>query len=314
MEQLGRREFLAASLAAGTGIVVAANAQTPRRAFVSNPSLARALRATQPMTMKYSLKYGMIGPGTSVLEKFRVVRDCGFDGVELDSPGMPPAEEVRRAMAETGIVVPGVVNSTHWQTPFSHPDEGARAKMRDSLITSIKDCAAVGGTTVLLVPAVVSKEVSYADAWDRSRDEIARLLPVARDHNIRIAIENVWNNFLLSPLEAARYIDSFEDDAIGWYFDVGNIVNYGWPEHWVRTLAHRILKLDVKEFSRKKRNDEGLWKGFGVEIGEGDCDWPAVMASLRDVNYSGGWASAEVGGGDETRLRDVADRMKRLVV
>ncbi len=314
MEHLGRREFLAAGLAAGAGLAAAANAHTPRSTSITAHSPARTPSAPQPLAIKYSLKFGMIEPGTSVLEKFRAVRDCGFDGVELDSPGMPPAEEVRHAIAETGIVVPGVVNSTHWQTPFSHPDSAVRAKMRDSLITSIKDCAAVGGTTVLLVPAVVSKEVSYADAWDRSRDEIARLLPVARDNNIKIAIENVWNNFLLSPIEAARYIDSFDNDTIGWYFDVGNIVNYGWPEHWIRTLAHRILKLDVKEFSRKKRNDEGLWKGFAVEIGDGDCDWPAVMAALRAVNYTGGWASAEVAGGDENRLRDIADRMKRLVV
>jgi hexulose-6-phosphate isomerase len=95
---------------------------------------------------------------------------------------------------------------------------------------------------------------------------------------------------------------------LGWYFDIGNIVNYGWPEHWIRTLGARILKLDVKEFSRKKRNDEGLWKGFNVEIGEGDVDWKAVGAALVEIGYSG-WASAEVGGGDAARLKDIATRM-----
>ncbi|MCA9311525.1 MAG: sugar phosphate isomerase/epimerase, partial [Phycisphaerales bacterium] len=127
-----------------------------------------------------------------------------------------------------------------------------------------------------------------------------------------IAFENVWNNFLLSPLEAARYIDEFESANIGWYFDVGNIINYGWPEQWIRILGHRIGKLDIKEFSRSKRNDEGLWKGFSVNLLEGDCGWDRVMAALRDINYRG-WATAEVGGGDEARLRDIAERMDRIL-
>ena len=118
----------------------------------------------------------------------------------------------------------------------------------------------------------------------------------------------MWNNFLLSPLEAARYVDGFESAWIGWYFDVGNVVRYGWPDQWIRILGGRILKLDIKEYSREKRDNEGLWKGFNVEIGDGDCDWPAVRAALRDIGYEG-WATAEVRGGDEARLSDIAKRM-----
>ena len=163
--------------------------------------------------------------------------------------------------------------------------------------TAIRDCARYGGSTVLLVPAVVSKEVSYRDAYERSQAEIRKVLPLAKELGVKIALENVWNNFLLSPLEAARYVDEFESEWIGWYFDVGNVVNYGWPEQWVEVLGERILKLDVKEFSRTKRNDEGLWKGFGVKLLEGDCDWPAVMKALDGVGYEG-WATAELAGGD----------------
>ena len=155
-------------------------------------------------------------------------------------------------------------------------------------------------------------EVVQRVAW-LSAEEIRRLLPRAAELGIKIAFENVWNSFLLSPLEAARYVDEFESEFVGWYFDVGNIVRSGWPEHWVRALGKRILKLDIKEYSRAKRDNEGLWKGFGVELLEGDCDWPAVMAALDEIGYSG-WATAEIGGGGEERLRDIASRMDRIMV
>jgi hexulose-6-phosphate isomerase len=136
---------------------------------------------------------------------------------------------------------------------------------------------------------------------------------MAEELGVKIAVENVWNNFLLSPLEMARYLDEFESPWIGAYFDVGNIVNYGWPEQWIRILGERVLKLDIKEFSRKKRDEEGLWAGFEVEIGEGDCDWPAVMEALVEIGYEG-WGSAEVTGGGAERLREISDRMDRVLV
>ena len=99
---------------------------------------------------------------------------------------------------------------------------------------------------------------------------------------------------------------------IGWYFDVGNIVRYGWPEHWIRILGDRILKLDIKEYSRKKQQDEGIWKGFDVKLNEGDCNWPEVMKALNEINYKGGWGSAEVPGGDRARLKDISERMDQI--
>jgi hexulose-6-phosphate isomerase len=114
-------------------------------------------------------------------------------------------------------------------------------------------------------------------------------------------------------LELVRYIDEFRSPWIGAYFDVGNIVTYGWPEHWIRTLDQRILKLDIKEFSRKKQESEGLRKGFRVKLGEGDCDWPAVRQALADIGYTG-WATAEVPGGGPERLQEIAERMDRILV
>lgn len=264
--------------------------------------------------VKKALKIGMIQGGSSLAEKFDIAKQAGFDGVELDSPGPYAAAEVKAATDATGLVVPGVVDSVHWRDTLSHPDPAVRAKGVAGLETAIRDCKAFGGTSVLLVPAVVKKEVSYADAHARSQAEIRKVLPLAEELNIQIAFENVWNNFLLSPLEAARYSDEFDSPLVGWHFDIGNIVNYGWPEHWIRTLGHRIFKLDVKAFSRTKRNDEGLWKGFAVEIGDDadDCGWPEIRRALDDIGYRG-WAAAEVGGGDLPRLTDVAQRMDRVL-
>jgi L-ribulose-5-phosphate 3-epimerase len=297
-DELTRREFVG-TVAAGIGAMAMAG------------NLSAAAPAAKPR-IRYAVKWGMIRGDGSILEKFQLLQRLGYDGVELDSPGGPPSEEILAAKAATGVEVPGVVDSVHWTKPLSDPSESVRNEGRQALEQAIRDCKACGGSTVLLVPAVVNKRVGYADAYRRSQEEIRKVLPLATELDIVIAIENVWNNFLLSPIEAARYIDDFESPSIAWHFDVGNIVNYGWPEDWIRTLGRRIVRLDIKEFSRKKRDDEGLWKGFAAEIGEGDCDWPAVNLALDEVGYRG-WACAEVGGGDESRLADVLARMRRVL-
>jgi hexulose-6-phosphate isomerase len=115
----------------------------------------------------------------------------------------------------------------------------------------------------------------------------------------------------LSPLEFARYVDEFDNPIVGAYFDVGNVVRFGWPEHWIRILGKRIGKLDIKEYSRELELTQGTRKGFNVELGDGDCDWPAVMAALEEIGFRG-WASAEVPGGDEARLREISERMDRI--
>lgn len=289
-------------LAAGAGLAAAS---------VLSPALGRAGAARRSPVLRKALKYGMIQPGSTVLEKFRIAKACGFEGVEMDSPGGPPADEVLAAKEATGIEVPGVVDSVHWRQTLGDPDPAVRRAGLDGLLQAIRDCRAYGGGSVLLVPAVVNEQISYEDAYHRSQHEVRKAIPLAEELGVKIAFENVWNQFLLSPIEAARYVDEFGSPVVGWHFDIGNIVNFGWPEHWIRTLGPRIFRLDVKEYSRKKRNDEGLWKGFAVEIGEGDCGWDRVMRALDEIGYTG-WAAAEVGGGDEARLTDIAQRMDRV--
>jgi hexulose-6-phosphate isomerase len=163
---------------------------------------------------------------------------------------------------------------------------------------------------VLLVPAVVDKQRPYDLAWKHSIAEIRAVVPLAKELGVKIAVENVWNNFVLSALEANRYLDEIGSESVGWHLDLGNLLIYGWPEQWARILGPRVLQLHIKEYSRRKLDEDGRWEGFAVELGEGDNDWPAIMRALDDIGYDG-WGIAEVGGGDAARLEDVSARMDR---
>lgn len=299
MKSFHRRDFLRYSAAASLSLGLAPIAKA-----------ASANLNGQPL-IKKSLKFGMIKEDLSILDKFKLLKDLGFDGVELDSPNDLNEREILEASDKTGLEIPGVVNSVHWKAPLSHPDPAVRRQCVESMKTALENCRTYGGTTVLLVPAVVDENVAYDDAWQRSQEEIAKLLPVAEKTGVKIALENVWNNFLLSPMEAKRYIEDFDSPMIGWYLDVGNIVRYGWPEQWIRILGGHIMKIDVKEYSRKKQSEEGIWKGFDVKIGDGDCNWGEVNKALREIGYQG-WGSAEVPGGDRQRLREISERMDQI--
>ncbi len=296
-----RRTFLRSTGAA----LAAAGAMTA--------TVASTLAADKPKAkkMKKAVKWGMIQHDGTLLDKFKLLKELGFDGVELDAPSRLDKDEVLQARDETGLPIHGVVDSVHWNDTLSDPDPEVRSRGVQALEQALGDSKLYGGTTVLLVPAVVNKQVSYADAYQRSQAEIRKVLPLAGELGIKIGLENVWNNFLLSPLEEARYIDELESPQVGAYFDVGNVLRYGWPEQWIRTLGKRIIKVDIKEFSQKKMHEEGLGKGFGVELFEGDCDWPAVMAAFREIGYDG-WGTAEIPGGGRERLRTIAELMDRI--
>lgn len=295
---LNRRDFLQASAAAVAGAAVGAAATQPAR-------------AADDQRFRKAVKIGMVEIEGSLLERFRALKELGFDGVELNAPSDLSVDEVLQARDESGLTVHGVVDSVHWQDHLAHPDPEARARGVAALEQALRDSKAYGGTSVLLVPAVVNKEISYAQAYERSQAEIRKVLPLAAELEIKIGLENVWNNFLVSPLETARYIDELESPWIGAYFDVGNVLRYGWPEHWIRILGERIIKLDIKEFSLELQANQGLYKGFNVELLEGDCDWPAVMAALKEIGFTG-WGTAEIPGGGRDRLAEIAQRMDRI--
>jgi hexulose-6-phosphate isomerase len=288
-----------------------------RRSFLAVASLAASATALgvegRPGPYRKAVNLGMVKIGdASVLEKFQAVKDAGFQGIELNRPDEIPLDELIRARDATGLEIAGVTCSTHWGKPLTHPDPAVREQGIRGLKIALQEAGELGCRNLLLVPGVVNKEVSYADAYSRAQLAIKEAIPFAEKAGCKIGVENVWNHFLLSPLEAARFIDEIGSPSVGFHFDVGNVVTYGWPEQWIRTLGARIFNLHVKEFSRSKRDKEGLWKGFEVELGEGDNDWPAVKRALHDVGYHG-YAIAEVPGGDAARLRFLAERMDQLL-
>ncbi len=289
-----------------------------RRQFIQAGAATAALVATGlPVTaaeaaprVKKGIMYATIGVKGSVLHKFKAVKEAGFAGVEPMSH-MDQAEVIA-ARDATGIELPSVCCSTHWAKPVTAADPAVRAEGVRGLEQSLRDAAKYGSTSVLFVSGVVSANVSYADAYKRSQEAIRQAIPLAAELKVKIAIENVWNQFLLSPLEAARFVDEFESPWVGWHFDVGNVINYGWPEQWISILGKRIQKLHIKEYSRKKRDDEGLWKGFNVPFLEGDNNWPAIMKALDEIGYHG-WGIAEQGGGDSPAgLLDLSTRMDKI--
>jgi L-ribulose-5-phosphate 3-epimerase len=210
---------------------------------------------------------------------------------------------VLRARDKTGLVIHGVSGSKHWKDTLSDPDPQVVERGVSAVREELLDCKAYGGTTVLLVPAVVNKQVTYRDAYSRSQAAIRTLIPDAERQGIKIAIEEVWNKFLLSPPEFARYIDEFQSPWVGAYFDVGNVVEYGYPEQWIRELGKRILKIHIKEYKKERR--------FNYLLGEGEIDWPAVRQALIDIGYEG-WLTAEVPKGDLAAMKDVVRRMDKI--
>jgi hexulose-6-phosphate isomerase len=296
---MNRREFLTT---AGSALMVAALAPATSAHAESNGTPKRSL--------KRGIMWGTVGVKGSVLEKMKAVKQAGFEGAEMNSH--MDQDEVLRARDETGLAIPSVCGVHHWEKPLSHPDPKVRAEGLEALKQTLRDGKRYGASSILLVPGVVNEDISYQDAYVRSQAEIREAVPLAEELGVKIAIENVWNQFLLSPLEAARYVDEFNSPAVGWHFDVGNVINYGWPEQWIRILGKRIQKLHIKEFSRKKRNEQGLWKGFDVPLMEGDNNWPVIMKALDEIGYAG-WGMTEQGGGDTPEgLKDLAERIRKI--
>jgi hexulose-6-phosphate isomerase len=240
----------------------------------------------------------------SALSSFQLLKEAGFEGVELISPNQLDLRDVLSARDQTGLIIHGVSGSRHWREPLSDSDPQVVERGMVAIRQEFDDCRAYGGTTVLVVPAVVNKKVGYRDAYKRSQANIRKLIPDAERHGIKIAIEEVWNKFLLSPVEFAHYIDEFESPWVGAYFDVGNVVEFGYPEEWIRELGKRILKVHIKEYAKPKR--------FDYRLGEGEIDWAAVRKALIEVGYDG-WITAEVPLNSLETMKDVVGRMNRLL-
>jgi len=275
-----------------------------RRNFVVTAAGVAAAALVSPQTarpgeftgkIKIALKYNMVKIEGSVTDQFRAIKDIGYDGIELGVGDKVDRGEVLAASKAAGLPIHGVVNGSV-----------------NNIGAAVDLARFYGASSVLLVAGRVDAANYYAKNYATTQAIIREAIPYAKEQGILLLVENVWNNFLLTPLELARYIDELDSDQVAVYFDVGNVARFGWPEHWIPVLGNRIKKLDIKEYSRTRQMNEGPWKGFDVEIGDGEIDWVAVRKELAAIGYSG-WATAEVNGGDKARLGDLAQRMKRVL-
>jgi hexulose-6-phosphate isomerase len=279
---------------------------TDRRRFLSTTALASAAaipgfsalpsRAGEmDGILKKGVKFSMVKePDLSVLDRFKMLKEVGFHGTELRTENRVDYQMYREAVDKSDLPVHGIVNS-------NKPD----------LETAVKFASDIGGDSVLYV-ASYDRKRPLMESWNETIEVIRKGLPAAEKHEVKILVENVWAGFLISALDMERYVDEVNHPWFGAYFDVGNNVRWGVPQHWIQILGDRIGKLDIKEWDERKHGKEGLRAGFGSPLGEGTIDWTAVRAALREIGFRG-WATAEVGGGDRTRLAEISRRMDDIL-
>lgn len=303
-----RRSFLHASATATAGLVTAAWTGAPTATRAADPAPAGSPGRA---TIFKSVKWGMINEPLSVLDKFKLLQDLGFDGAELDSPGGVNKTEAFEASQKTGLPIHGVVDSTHWELRLSDPKPEVREKGLQDLLTAIRETHACAGSAVLLVPGH-GRDGTQEEVASRAHEQIQKALPLAGKLGVHILIENVWNQFCYQhdgpgdqqPDRLIEFIDQCRSPWVGSYFDIGNHRKYATPSQWIRQLGRRVIKLDVKDYDHKTNK----W----AEIGEGTVDWDNVRTELARINYHG-WATAEVGGGNRKRLKTIKEQMDRVL-
>jgi L-ribulose-5-phosphate 3-epimerase len=273
--------------------------------------LPHARAAAAKRNLRKAIMYSTIGMKGSVLEKFRAMKEAGFEGVE--PMGGMNRDEVLAALKATGLQAASVCCHTHWEKPLSAPDEATRKIGFEGLVLSLRDAQVYGATSVLLVPGVARNGVTYQECFERSIVEIKKAIPVAKETGVKIASENVGNNFIMSPEQAVEYLDAINSEWVGWHFDIGNAGRVGPAERWIQVIGKRIFRIHVKDYSAKPA-DPAARGNARPKLLDGDTNWPAVMKALDNVGYTG-WAISEQPGNqaaDVETARDLAQRMDRI--
>ena len=253
--------------------------------------------------MKKGINIWSFTSGT-LLDKFRLAADAGFEGVEVaisdeGELGLDVTKEklleIRKAANGLGLEIYSVCNDLVWSNSLTSPDREERERAKRFVRRQLEVASILGADTILIVPGCVSASfapnfgvVDYDVAYELARESITELIPDAEKYGVVIGVENVWNKFLLSPLEMRTFIDSFDSPWVQSYFDVGNVMLTGYPEQWIKILGKRIKKVHFKEF----RTAVGTLDGF-VDLLAGDVNWNAVVAALESVGYDG-WVTGEM--------------------
>ncbi len=276
--------------------------------------------------MRTAIFQGAFPPGLALADCFALARAAGFRGVELsledDSALLPEArnettaailaiqesvglarprpgglrlgssdgdvERIGRLAAEHDLVITSVSTMQHFFYPLSSANAAVRGRALQIARRMLEVTNQLGGDAVLIVPGMVLRDAPYHEVWQRAQETIAELVPDAERLGVTLALENVWNRFLLSPLEYRAFIEAFQSPRVGAYFDVANVLRYGHPDQWIEWLGPWLTRIHFKDY----RADVDDIRGF-VNLLQGDVPWPQVVAALRRIGYDG-WVVAEV--------------------
>lgn len=242
--------------------------------------------------------------GKDVYEAMELAKDAGFEGIELallETGDLTPEStneqlaRIKERADALGIAIPSLASGLCWGPSFTADDPAEREEAHRIVVSQLRAAKALGADTILVIPGSVSVEfvperpvVAYDVCWDRALSAMKRLAPIAEEYGVHIGIENVWNKFLLSPLEMRTFVDAVGSDYVGVYLDVGNVLYAGYPEQWIRILGSRIKKVHFKDY----RFAPGGLNAF-VDLLSGDVNWPEVMKAFREIGYDG-WAAGEM--------------------
>ena len=245
--------------------------------------------------MKKGINIWSFKAGMTIAECMAMAKDAGFDGIELslDEEGELSLNSTEKdvlrikEMAENeGIEIASLASGLYWSYPVTSSDPAIRQKSKDIVRKQLEFAALLGTDGILVVPGVVaglspdSEVVQYDVAYERALEAFTELKEDAEAHKVSICLENVWNKFLLSPMEMRDFVDKIDSPYVGVYFDVGNVIYTGYPEHWIRILGKRRKKVHFKDF----RRSVGTLDGF-VDLLAGDVNFPEVVKALEEVGY-----------------------------
>lgn len=246
--------------------------------------------------MKKGINIWSFRGGLSPREYISMAKDAGYDGIEfaLDETGIISLDssdneikEIKRIAEGEGLETPSLASGLYWKYPLTSSNEATREKAKDIVKRQLDVAALLGADTILVVPGLVGADfipggevTEYDVAYDRSLEALTELKGYAEKTKVNIGLENVWNKFLLSPLEMRDFVDKIDSPYVGVYFDVGNVLFSGYPEHWIKILGNRIKKVHFKDFKVSVGNINGF-----VDLLSGDVNYPAVVEQLEKVGY-----------------------------
>jgi len=247
--------------------------------------------------MKKSINYWSIGTGVSLEEACSLAVDAGYEAIELtvdeNGPVLPKEKtsnlkKILKTVKDSGLEISSLATGMLWTNSLTSADAKVRAKGKSIIKGMLESASILETDAILVVPGAVDvfflpevPRVRYQDAWNRSQEIIGELVPVAEKCGVAMALENVWNKFLLSPLEMREFIDSFQSPFVGAYVDVGNMLPYGYPDDWILTLGPRVKRVHIKDFNTTIGNANGF-----CDLLEGSVNWTEVMAALKDIHYT----------------------------